>query len=359
MIRNSYVVSLLFAALTGCVASPPGIVDFVFNIFTGEMPFEPAADPVFIDEPIFDYVPDKVGSHAASITTFPDGELLAAWYSYDGPEELNGSAIYMARRPAGSERWGRPRLHIDRAAGDGNPVLYSEADNVWLFQAVVPFGWSTSHIEMQTSDDRGRTWSEPRAIAGPLGANTRYPPVRMADGRLLLPAYDNLILRSLFYTSTDGRDWTLDSIVFTGPPHQHLQPSVAKMKSGRLLAVMRDAGQTWMWVTVSDDNARSWTLPADSGFPNSGSPSALLRLASDNLLLVYNASRVARRPLSVALSPDGGETWTPGRVIADGESSYSYPSVAQTPDGLIHVVFSEARRRIRHVTLNEEWIVSP
>lgn len=336
---------------------PPASLELAFNIEPQEAEVEPAGATVHREQPVFEEVPGKVGHHAATITAFPDGGLLAAWYSYDGPEELDGSAIIMARRPAGADAWGVPWQHIDRPAGDGNPVLYSEGDAVWLFQAVVPFGWSTAHIEVQRSADRGVTWTAPKSLSGPLGSNVRCPPVRTQAGHLLLPAYDDLLPRSLFFTSPDGEDWTLQTAVYTAAPHYNIQPSVVRVGGGRLLAVMRNAGQGWLWVSASDDDGQTWSPPQNSGFPNPGSAAVILTLSNGHLVLIFNDSPTERRPLSVASSADEGRTWSAPRVLADGEEHYSYPAAVQTPDGLIHVLYSLNRRLIRHATISESWIV--
>jgi predicted neuraminidase len=359
-------VSVLAAVIVsgfGCVGPslslPFADLSFAFNLPTTVEPglISIAGPSVFMEESLFEQIPGMRGHHAATITAFPDGELLTAWYSYPGDEELAGSAIFMARRPAGGAAWEEPRLHIDRNEGDGNPVLYGEGDAVWLFQAVVPFGWSTAHIEMQRSADRGRTWTSPVEIAGPLGANARYAPVRIQDGGLLLPAYDDLLKRCLFFASSDGDQWALQSIVETGGDHHPIQPSITAMADGRLLAVMRNTGRDWLWAMASDDSGLHWSQPIDSGFQNPGSAAALIRLSGDRLVLIYNDSPSERRPLSVALSQDEGRTWPFRRVLADGDESYSYPSAVQSADGLIHIVYSLERRRIQHVTLNEAWIV--
>jgi len=349
------------AWLGGCplVEPPSSDVTMGFNVSRDPTPVITEGVPVFESQPIFEATADKTGSHAPTIASFSDGELLAAWYAYDGPGELSGAAIYTARRPAGGQTWEAPALHIDRPEADANPVLYAEGDRVWLFCAVVPgSGWSTAHIEIQQSLDRGVTWSAPRCLVGPLGSNVRFAPVRTADGTLLLPAYDDLLQRSLFFTSADGEAWTLRSALQTPPPHQNLQPSVVSLRDGRVLAVLRNGGRGWLWVTASDDSGLHWEPPADSGFPNPGSPAALQRLASGNLILVYNDAEDVRRPLSVAISADEGETWYPPRVIATGEGAYAYPVATQTPDGLVHIVYSHNRQWIQHVALNEAWLVA-
>lgn len=315
--------------------------------------------PVFQSRLVFDSLEGRIGSHAPTLAAFTDGELLAAWYSYKGPGELDDSAIFTARRAAGQSDWGPPQLHLDRAEAEGNPVLYSEGDRVWMFSAITPLGWSAARITLQNSSDRGQTWSDPAAIDGPWGSNVRFPPLRTAEGELLLPAYDDLLLRSLFFVSTDGLSWTLRSAVATDAPFNNLQPSVARLDSGRLLAVMRNSGREFLWAMASDDGGRSWSPPLNAGFANPASPACLLKLASGRLLMIFNDNASLRRSLSASLSADDGRSWIAPRILADGEGDYAYPAAIQTGDGLIHVVYSNNRANIAHVVVNEAWIASP
>lgn len=329
-----------------------------FNVGGVPTPIVTTETPAFRTEPVFESIPGKSGSHAPALTAFADGELLAAWYSYSGPGELDGAAIYTARCAAGGG-WTPPELLIARRESVGNPVLYSECNTVWLFHAVVSgSGWSTAHIEVQQSSDRGQTWSAARVVDGRLGSNVRFPPVRVADDTLLLPAYDDLLPRSLFYSPADAESWSLRSVLATEAGHANIQPSVVALADGRLLAIMRNAGHGWLWVAASDDGGRSWTTPADSGFPNPASPAVLLRLTNGHLVLVYNDSNTDRHPLSITVSADDGATWYPARILIDAEGAYAYPAVIQAPDGLIHIVYSHDRQRIQHISLNEAWIAT-
>jgi predicted neuraminidase len=361
-LRWPSLVPLLLLSLYGaCILPTAGSVDsslqLSFNLGTDGATL-PVETPILTAGAVFNSIPDKIGSHAPTITVLPDGELLAAWYSYDGPGELDGAALYTARRSADSAQWQPPQMLVDRPEGDGNPVLYSEGDSVWLFQAVVPGGWSTAGVELQFSSDRGATWGAPRSINGPLGTNVRFPPIRRADDSLLLPAYDDLWQRSLFFTSADGQSWDLLSSVVTNQAHAAIQPSVVELADGRLLSVMRNGGSDWLWVTASDDGGASWSPPLDSGFPNPASPAALSRLSSGNLLLVLNDSNAARTPLAASLSVDDGQTWTSPRALVEGAGDYAYPSVAQDSSGTIHIVYSHDRAYIGHLALNEAWVAA-
>lgn len=353
----------LTATFAGCpsqsqVPLPTGL-GLAFNAGTKPTPVVATGEPFFRAGAVFEQIAGQAGSHAPTVAALPNGELLAAWYSYDGPGELDGAAIYMARwSPAAG--WSTPWVHIDRPAADGNPVLYTEGEHVWLFQAVVPgTGWSTAHVEAQHSFDGGQTWTDPRVIPSPLGTNVRHPPIRLTDGTLLLPAYDDLLPRSLFFASADGESWSLRSVLAAAAPHNSIQPSVTQIEGGGLLAVMRNSGRGWLWVSGSDDAGRTWTVPADAGFPNPASPAVLVPLASGNLILIYNEHATDRRPLSITASADDGATWNRSRTLVTGDGEYAYAAAVQTADGTLHILYSHDRQWIGHLELNEAWLAAP
>jgi alpha-L-rhamnosidase len=54
----------------------------------------------------------------------------------------------------------------------------------------------------------------------------------------------------------------------------------------------------------------------------------------------------------VAVSPDG-KKWFAATILEDSPiSQYSYPSVIQTKDGLVHIVYTWRRERIKHVVID-------
>jgi alpha-L-rhamnosidase len=73
-----------------------------------------------------------------------------------------------------------------------------------------------------------------------------------------------------------------------------------------------------------------------------------------------------RTPLNVAVSVDG-KSWQAALVLEDSPvSQYSYPSVIQTPDGMVHIVYTWRRERVKYVKIdpsklelkpivNEQW----
>jgi alpha-L-rhamnosidase len=84
-------------------------------------------------------------------------------------------------------------------------------------------------------------------------------------------------------------------------------------------------------------------------------------LADGRHLLVYNHvkpapelpnGKGARTPLNVAVSKDG-KRWDAAVVLEDSPvSQYSYPSVIQSKDGLIHIVYTWRREKIKYVCID-------
>lgn len=109
--------------------------------------------------------------------------------------------------------------------------------------------------------------------------------------------------------------------------------------------------------------------------PNNNSGTDAVTLQDGTQLLVYNhvkpdpslpRGKGPRTPLNVAISKDG-KNWQAVLVLEDSPiSQYSYPSVIQTKDGLVHVVYTWRRERVKHVIIdpsklegkpivNEQW----
>jgi predicted neuraminidase len=83
--------------------------------------------------------------------------------------------------------------------------------------------------------------------------------------------------------------------------------------------------------------------------PDSGLDGTVLR--DGRGLLVYNHSKRKRTPLNVAVTHDG-KTWLMCLTLEDRPGEYSYPSVIQTSDELVHILYTWNRRRIKHVVLD-------
>ncbi|MCL4218821.1 MAG: glycoside hydrolase, partial [Candidatus Hydrogenedentes bacterium] len=160
----------------------------------------------------------------------------------------------------------------------------------------------------------------------------------------------------------DGATWHASRpIVGSGPQ----QPSLIQRSDGAIVAYMRDTGDApgRIQLSVSEDEGESWSIPVDLEIPNPDSSVEIIGLTSGKWLLVCNDTEDSRAQLTAFVSDDEGQTWKWRRQIEpsdDEGESFSYPSVIQTQDGLIHVTYTYKGpngNTIRHTVVDEALLV--
>src|SRR5690606_2153547 len=123
-----------------------------------------------------------------------------------------------------------------------------------------------------------------------------------------------------------------------------IQPELAKRKDGTLVAYMRDSGDspTRVQVSESHDQGRSWTAARKSDIPNGASVDVLV-LDDGRWVMLGNDVDDGRYRLSLYFSDDQGKTWPrklPVEYDVSKQGRYSYPSLIQGSDGLLHISYS-------------------
>jgi alpha-L-rhamnosidase len=109
-----------------------------------------------------------------------------------------------------------------------------------------------------------------------------------------------------------------------------------------------------MFETWSNDAGHTWSKLALIGLPNCNSGTDAVTLRDGRHLLAYNHSAVekVRVPLNLAISEDG-KTWKSAAVLEDEPpGQYSYPAIIQSSDGLVHVLYTWKRLRMKHVIVD-------
>ncbi|MGA2445359.1 MAG: sialidase family protein [Opitutaceae bacterium] len=305
--------------------------------------------------------------HAATIAEVAPGHLVAAWFG--GTREGNPDVcIWVARHEDG--RW----MEAVNVAGgrqpDGNryptwnPVLFQPRSGpLVLFYKVgpAPSQWWGM---MVTSPDGGRTWSPPQKLPDGVLGPIKNKSVTLPDGAWLCPSSTEGGpggWRVHFELTRDaGRTWKIIGPVEAGPNLDAIQPSVLFHRDGRLQALCRTRNGV-IATTWSNDGGMHWSALAATTLPNPNSGIDAVTLADGRQLLVYNDSapppdqptKGVRCPLDVALSDDG-VAWHHVLTLESKPcpNGYAYPSVIQTADGLVRIVYTWNRQHIKYVVLD-------
>ena len=334
--------------------------------------------PFFSSAPIFSTLPSHPSVHASTIEALPGGDLLVSFYA-GTVEKAKDITIFLCRFDARTGTWSEPTIAVeDPEFSLGNPVLFLAPDQtLWLFYLKMQGQkWNTCTLHALKSSDYGKSWKQGYDFPDSIGWTIRTNLIVLENGDILFPLCDESKRYSFFMTSSDQcQTWQILGKVTSDP--FNLQPAVIERSNHELLTLIRTGGKGGhCWQSTSKDYGRTWSPAIPGPFKNPNSALAMIKLASGNLVAVYNDSdrRIYRTPLVISLSEDGGQTWPYTRKLEDqmGEFTYStdktnnwlsiefsYPAIVQSQDGLIHIVYTnDSRRNIKHAQVDEDWIKS-
>lgn len=331
---------------------------------------------IIVDEFIYEKAPFPQ-CHAATIAETPKG-LIAAWFG--GTREGHKDVCIWTSHLV-NKKWTAPVMVADGVLNDSvryacyNPVLYQEpGGELLLFYKIGPnvAGWTGW---MKRSKDHGKTWSEREALPEGFLGPIKNKPV-LINGTLICPSSTekNGWRVHFEYTKDFGKTWTKSEPLNDGKIISAIQPSILKYANGRLQILCRSKNRT-INESWSKDGGKTWSPMTASSLPNNNSGTDAVTLKDGRQLLVYNHvkphdtlpnGKGARTPLNVAISKDG-KNWDAVLILEDSPiSQYSYPSVIQSKDGMVHIVYTWRRERIKYVKIdpsllkgqriiNEKW----
>jgi alpha-L-rhamnosidase len=309
-------------------------------------------------------------SHASTIAETTDGHLVASWFG--GTKEKNPDVcIWVSRFENG--RWTSGENVANGIINDTlrvacwNPVLYQVPGGDLQLYYKVGKDVADWKGKMLTSNDGGKIWSKPidlpKGFLGPI----KNKPVLLKNGTLIAPSStENSGWKVHFEVSKDfGKIWKYVGPINDGKTMNAIQPSVLIHQNGNLQILCRTQeraiGTSW-----SKDGGKTWSPMEKSTLPNNNSGTDAVTLKDGRFLLVYNhvlpadslkRGKGERNPLNVAVSEDG-KTWYAALVLEDSPiSQYSYPSVIQSSDGLVHIVYTWRRKAIKHIAIDPSKLI--
>ena len=258
-----------------------------------------------------------------------------------------------------------------------NPVLFEMPDGeLWLFFKIGSSvgdwtGWLTK------SKDGGKTWSqkeplpfdpEGRAFLGPIKNKPE-----LINGRLLCPSSTekNGWRFHMEILDLKTREWKWIPVESTEAiktddnklhPIDCIQPSILKLKDGRLQVTMRTHNAK-IATSFSSDNGDTWTPVTLLDIENNQSGTDAVTLKDGRHALIYNnfetlplTPKGVRTPCSIALSNDG-TNWQHILTLEDSPiDQYSYPAIIQGKDGKLHCVYTWRRQRVAYKQIDLEKV---
>ena len=346
------------------------LILFMFSIVNLEaQKTKPWKKGILVDEFIYDTAPFP-SCHAATIAETPGG-MVAAWFGgkYEGSPDVE---IWSSRLV--KDKWTKPVSIANGIINDTlrkacyNPVLYQipGGDLLLFFKIGKNVGdWKGYY---KRSKDNGITWGQRIPLQEGFLGPTKTKPIMLSDGKIIAPSSieSSPGWRVYFEVSEDtAKTWRKVGPINSGTDVNIIQPAIVVHKDGRLQIFCRSK-QREIFTSWSNDNGETWSKVEPSGLPNNNSGVDAVGLKDGRFLLVYNHVRPAdslkngkgpRTPLNVAISKDG-KTWYASLILEDSPiSQYSYPFVIQSKDGMVHVVYTWRRQKIKYVKIDPSKLI--
>jgi predicted neuraminidase len=312
---------------------------------------------------------NKCNHHGSTVTELPDGTIAFLWFHGEYEKSLDSRIVWSRLKPSAKE-WTFPEiLFDDPERSEGNSVLWVAGDGSFkvFFVSIWEQGWHQSKIRMISSNDQGKTWSQPVILRDELCWMARHHPLRLKNGEIILPLYDECLANPVFmYSKDDFVTWEEQTFEDQGAYFLdhigQIQPSIVQIDDGTVVGLTRDGTyKKRIQRMTSIDNGRTWSKSEPLELPNSGTSIDQVKLLDGHNVIVFNNNPDDRFPLNAALSLDGSKTFTAIQILNDecpGSScSFSYPSVSQSVhDGTIWVSYTYSRQTIGWIHFNEAWL---
>jgi predicted neuraminidase len=341
-----------------------GIFFLVAGISCDAQKDSPWKKGILVDEFIFDKVPFPQ-SHCATIAETPGG-LVSAWFggTKEGKPDVE---IWLSRHV--NDKWTAPVSVANGILNDSvrkacyNPVLYQVPGGDLLLFYKIGKNVGDWRGYMKVSKNNGVTWSDRMIMQEGFLGPSKNKPVMLSNGMLIAPSSleGSPGWRVYFEISADkGKTWRKVGPINDPRTINIIQPTILQYQGAKLQMLARSK-QRAIVEAWSSDGGESWSTPTKTSLPNNNSGIDAVTLKNGWHLLVYNHVLPAdslpngkgpRTPLNVAVTKDG-KTWYAALILEDSPiSQYSYPSVIQSSDGMVHIVYTWRREKIKYVKID-------
>lgn len=302
--------------------------------------------------------------------------------------------IVMKRSTDGGQTWSALQvIHEDGTNCLSNPtaVIVRPSGRVLLMYQRYAKGFDEHKAEpgldgpricrtfLQHSDDDGLTWSKPREITAQVKRPTEVTStaagpgigIQLARGkkagRILMPFNQGPYGKWKVYAAISddgGESWHHGQTADEGAPGHANEVQFVELHDGTVMLNARNqgGGEKIRKIALSTDGGETWSATRhDRTLIEPVCQGSILRhptsKGGDDAVLLFSnpGTQSARTNGTIRLSRDEGKTWPAARVLYPG--SFAYSCLASLPDGAAGCLFERAgTRKISFARFTTSWV---
>jgi len=250
-------------------------------------------------------------------------------------------------------------MAIDLNPGGGE-IMQDASGRIWFVWASNRMG--NYDIFFKSSSDGGSTWTADTQLTTDTAIDDTPSIIQTNDGRIwviFLSWRSSPSNPDIYYvTSSDGGATWSSAAQLTMDPNFDLSPSIVQLSDGTIfVAWQSDRIKVWepeekiwipqddIWYKTSSDGGSTWT--ADTRLttdPTDDANPSVTQITDGKIWIAFVASRLdTARDIYYTTSSDGGSTWTTETRLTTYLGDDWAPSITQTGDGKIWVMFHSQR----------------
>jgi sialidase-1 len=320
-------------------------------------------------------IPAIVATKAGTLLAFCEGRKT-------GQGDAGDIDMLLRRSTDGGKTWGEQQLVYEQGGdeqitiGNPSPVVDQSNGFIWLTMTR-----NNDDVLVAHSEDEGATWSVPRAITVDVktknwnwyatGPGNGIQLTRgKHQGRLVIPCdhrvegaadWKKTGYSHAIYSDDHGKIWQRGEAT---PSNGMNECAVVERADGSLLLNMRSyRGKGCRAVAVSTDGGKTWSESTDDEqLVEPVCQASMIRYSwpdgeTKSRMLFVNPASKSREKLTIRLSEDEGKTWIASKLLYAGSAAYS--SVIALPDGRIGVLFErDGYKQISFAVVSLNWLAS-
>ncbi len=301
---------------------------------------------------------DSPEDHVAfpGICRAPNGALIVVYragLTHAAQDNPRDGRIMLVRSHDLGQTWSEPELVVDSPDyDDRNPAIACLSDGTLVLCWDKYLQAAHHGAFLITSEDLGRTWSDPVQLGQILNVHTRSRALELSEEEILVPLScsdggpEELAAYAIIVNRRTGEQLT-SVLTPIGDRNIADEVAVARAADGRLVALIRSNSDPVLWQTNSFDEGRTWCRPFRTSIPSQFTPADLITLDDGRLLCAFSFRE--RRNERLLVSRDCGETWDiessvdvlSGTRAIGGDRSY--PATVQLDEETLGTVLYETR----------------
>ncbi len=305
-------------------------------------------------------IPSLIVTQKGTILAFCEGRKR-------GASDTGDIDLLLRRSSDGGKTWDAPQVVWDDGAntcGNPCPVVDRKTGTIWLLlthnlgadteaKIVARTAKGSRTVWVTKSTDDGATWEKPTEITKDVKEPgwTWYATgpgvgIQLASGRLLIPC-DNktdagkLWQSHVIFSDDGGKSWKIGGVV--GPKCNESQ--AVELSDGRVMLNMRSyQANNRRFVALSKDGGETFTRPVEDAalIEPVCQGSVIADPVTKGGLFFSNPASTKREKMTVRYSADDGRTWTKSRELYAGPSAYSCLTVL--PDGRVGCLYERGAK---------------